>query len=149
MTTKLNWDGGKLVNPDFFLTGEDGSVSLRGGVCATCNKYFFPYKEICTVCFQKTVKETPLSGRGKLVSWSVASQPSIMGLESPYCFGYIDLEEGVRIYSLLEVKDNNFEVLYKGKELQMTMGFLYQNITGEDIYTYKFTPVETINGGGD
>ncbi len=149
MEGNLKWNGGKLLNADFFINNADGSLCLRGGKCSFCEKVFFPHKNVCTVCFEDSVKEIPLSGKGKLVSWSVASQPSILGLESPYCFGYVDLEEGARIYALLEVEGNNFDLLYKGMELQVTMGFLYQNMTGEDIYTYKFIPVDAVKGGGE
>lgn len=148
MTEELTWRGGKILNPDFFLTDTGGNLQLRGGRCALCGKVFFPHKVVCTVCFEKSTEAVPLSGRGRLVSWSVAGQLSLLGLKSPYCFGYIDLEEGPRIYGLIEIDGDNFDLLYKGIELQMKIEFLCKNQFDQDIYTYKFIPANTEQAGG-
>lgn len=136
---------GDLLNPGLLTREGGGDFHLRGSRCRHCGRYFFPSKEVCPSCFDKSAEECALSGRGTLVSWSVSHQASALGLAVPYVFGYVDLEEGPRIYGLIDAQGGSVDDLEKGMALSMEVAFLYKDITGKDLYTYKFRPA----GGED
>lgn len=81
---------------------EDGQLHLLGSRCSACGKVFFPQQALCTECFQEgTLKEHPLSTRGKLYSSTIVERESLApkGFQVPYAYGYVNLPEGVRVLS--------------------------------------------------
>src|SRR5574341_991015 len=89
-----------VVEPKLFADGPDGPYPV-GSRCPRCSKVYFPRKKICTRCLgDNGMEDWPLSRKGTLMSFSVAHD-SLMGLKTPYAFGYIRLPEGLVIYSLL------------------------------------------------
>lgn len=77
-------------------------AALAGTYCRHCRRTFFPVKRFCPMCLEThTVEMRPLTRKGTLHSFTVAySGPS--GFSPPYALGYVDLPEGVRIFSMLQ-----------------------------------------------
>ena len=87
-----------MVNPDFFGMGPDGPM-VGGAKCRSCGRVYFPKKTICVDCWQKgNMDVMPLSRRGKLSLFTIATM-SLLGVDTPYACGYVDLPEGVRLIS--------------------------------------------------
>jgi uncharacterized OB-fold protein len=86
---------------NWFIEGGEESA-LAGTFCRECSKTFFPLKSFCPACLQSDSVETcPLSRQGTLHSYTIAyAGPA--GFQPPYPLGYVDLPEGVRIFSMLE-----------------------------------------------
>ena len=61
------------------------------------------------------------------------------GFTTPYASGYIDLPEGVRIYSLLT--DWNSVKLEPGLEMELVLGKICEDTEGNDLIGYKFRPL--------
>ncbi len=80
----------------------------------------------------------PLSSSGKLYSYTVLEYPA-PGLVGPYAIGYIDLPEGVRIFSILADWDR--KSLTAGMSVELTLGKFKEDKEGDEIWTYKFRPV--------
>jgi len=72
--------------------------SLVGTKCHTCNTIYFPPKNFCPKCRRKgEIKEYQLSGRGKILSYTIVRVPP-EGFEAytPYAVAIIELEEGAK-----------------------------------------------------
>jgi benzoylsuccinyl-CoA thiolase BbsA subunit len=130
----------KLINKDFFMQTNDGYVVV-GSKCKSCGKVYFPKKKLCTNCLLLDQMEiVPLSKKGKLVSYSVAYD-SMLGIKTPYAFGYIDLPEGIRIYSLLTDCEPFDEKLKIGMDVEMVIEKMMTDEYNMDIICYKFRPI--------
>lgn len=71
--------------------------------CAACAKFRFPASPVCADCDSDRYEWTPVSGRGKVVSWVVFHRlyfPSFAG-DLPYNVALIELEEGPIVVSNL------------------------------------------------
>jgi len=84
------------------LTGRDvNRLQLLGSRCDQCGQIYFPSRRNCPHCPDVPVKNIPLSVKGTLHSFVVASVAP-PGYEMPHAQGYIDLyEDGPHIFSLL------------------------------------------------
>ena len=128
-----------MVNPDFFGMGPDGAMTV-GAKCRSCGRVYFPKKTICIDCWERgNMDVVPLSRRGKLSLYTIATM-SLLGLDTPYACGYVDLPEGVRLFGLLTDCEPFEEKLRLDMEVEMVIEKMMTNDFGEDIYAYKFRP---------
>jgi len=114
---------------------------LIGSRCKNCGEYFFPFRGFCPRCFKEGGMESvPLSSRGILYTFGVVERAPL-GFTAPYAVGYVDLPEGIRIYSLLtgiELKG-----LRIGMEMELVVDVIREDQAGNEIIGYKFRPVST------
>lgn len=64
--------------------------------CTACGRFRFPASPICAECDSESSEWTPVSGRGKVLSWVVFHRlyfPSFAN-DIPYNVALIELEEG-------------------------------------------------------
>jgi uncharacterized OB-fold protein len=112
---------------------------LIGGRCRDCQAYFFPKRYLCPHCHKEgTIEEVELSSRGKLYTYCVV-RVAPEGFTAPYVLGYVDLPEGVRIFT--PITDVDPSALQIGMELELVIAPLRQDTEGNDIVGYKFRPV--------
>jgi uncharacterized OB-fold protein len=62
------------------------------------------------------------------------------GLPTPYLIGFIDLPEGIKLFSLLTQCDPWDRVLKMGMEMEMVIETIRQDEEGNEIVGYKFRP---------
>ena len=118
---------------------EDGHPHLLGSRCGSCGKVFFPQQDICTECFQEgSLKEQPLSTRGKLYTFTVVERESLApkGFQVPYAYGYVDLPEGVRVLS--KIVGWTPETLKIGAEVELVLEEIREDASGEKVIGYRF-----------
>lgn len=121
----------------FFTVGED--PHLIGTKCKLCNTIFFPPRVICTRCSKEDVMEKiELSRKGKLCSYSIVMQ-NIPRYESPYVVAYVDLPEGVRVFTHLT--DCDPSDLKIDMDVEMVIDFLRKDEDGNNLIGYKFRPI--------
>jgi uncharacterized OB-fold protein len=133
-----------MVNPDFFAMGPNGPTVV-GAKCRSCGRVYFPKKTICVDCWRKgNMDVVPLSRRGKLSLFTIATQ-SLLGLATPYACGYVDLPEGVRLFTLLTDCEPFEQRLHLDMAVEMVIAKIMTNDFGEDIYGYKFRPCSETN----
>lgn len=126
----------RIINEKWFMEGPDGK-SLAGSRCRKCGRVYFPRKRICVQCFQDGQMEpAALSRRGKIYTFTVA-EAGPPGYTLPYAYGYVDLPEGVRVFSLLGGDPARLEI---GAEVEMNMGRVRQE-NGVNVIGYIFSPV--------
>lgn len=129
------------VNRDFFEE-RDGEFVLVGAKCKRCGKVYFPKKKLCLNCMTDEVEVIPMSKKGKIASWTVARQTYTYGIPVPYAFGYVDLPEGVRLFTIFTDCEPFDERLKTGKEVEMVIGKVREDEMGNEIIGYLFKPVE-------
>lgn len=71
--------------------------------CKTCSNLFFYPREVCPRCLSPELEWVPVSGKGRVYSYTVVHQPQHTGFQQdvPYIFALIQLEEGPRMVSNL------------------------------------------------
>jgi len=129
-------ENSRIINEKWFVETPQGKA-LAGSRCPKCGRVYFPRKRVCVQCFEAGHMEVvPLSRRGKLYTFTVA-EAGPPGFSVPYAFGYIDLPEGVRVFSLIGGDTSRLEI---GTEMEMTMGRIRQE-NGVEVIGHVFEPV--------
>lgn len=122
----------------FSIPSESGERPyLLGSCCKTCAQVFFPPRKVCSKCLGEGMETIPLSAKGKLYTYTIIEYPP-PGVTAPYAIGYVDLPEGVRIFSILTDWDR--ENLRVGMDVELTFGLFKEDKEGNQILTYKFRP---------
>ena len=76
---------------------------LQGRRCAECGKLSLGASRPCPFCGSEGGSAVALSGRGRLLSWTVIRvAPGRYAAEAPYAVGLLHLEEGLRLTARLE-----------------------------------------------
>jgi uncharacterized OB-fold protein len=123
------------IKEGLFKDGSDGPV-LLASKCDSCGQAFFPKMEICNACDSDSMTQMALGKTGSLFTYSQVELPAAQ-FKPPYTVGYIDMPEGVRIFSQLEVVDQMpFEI---GMEMTLKIETLWTQEDNE-IVGYKFSP---------
>jgi len=130
----------KMVNTDFFDMGPNGP-EVVGSKCRNCGRVYFPRKKVCVDCWTwGEMDVVPLSRRGRLSLYTIATQ-SMLALQTPYACGYVDLPEGVRLFTLLTDCEPFEEKLALDMEVEIVIEKMLVNDFGEEVYAYKFRPL--------
>lgn len=129
----------KYIEEGWFKDSSEGVV-LLGNRCEACKKVFFPKKYVCPECFDGELREVPLSKKGKLHSYTL-SVMGIPGMETPYVVGFIDLPEGIKLFSVIKDCEPWDKVLKIGMEMEMVIGKIRRDESGNEIISYQFRPV--------
>ena len=117
-----------------FQTDANGRGVLVAGRCADCGSLAWPTFGICHACLGNNVDELPLGDRGRLYAFTeIHIAPS--GWQAPYIVGYVDMPEGVRIFTHLDGPAGRLR-------LDDTV-FLHPRPTGEQpAFSFSNTPSE-------
>lgn len=79
----------------------DGRWELMGSRCPRCSRCFYPPRALCPDDLAES-ESVPLSRRGHVyAAVEVARGP--VGFDAPYWVAWVDLPEGVRVYTILDV----------------------------------------------
>jgi len=78
-------------NRAFWQGGEQGTLLIHH--CATCRLFFHPPAPLCPHCASFDVAPHAVSGKGKVLSYTVNYQPWLPDLEVPYVVAIIELVE--------------------------------------------------------
>lgn len=128
----------KYIEKEWF-SEDKRDPALIGSRCDTCDKVFFPKKKVCPECFDGKLNQVLLSKNGKLHTYSL----SLMGpadMVKPYVMGFIDLPEGIKLYSLIVDCEPWEEVLQIGMDMEMIVSKIKTDQNGKKIMGYLFRP---------
>ena len=118
-----------------------GKWALVGGRCKQCEEIIYPYRDVCLNCLSQDVEKLTLSGNGTLYSFTVVHMPS-EHFEPPYIIGWIELPEGIRIFSPIRYRHE--QPLKIGMAMELSIEKLWdeqeKSVTG-----YVFRPSEKTN----
>jgi uncharacterized OB-fold protein len=121
----------------------DEKPYLIGSRCKICGYVSFPKLMVCPRCVEKdTMEEMHISGKGKIDTFSIC-HAALPGFQAPSVQGYISLEEGVRIWSLITGVEPSDEALKIGMNVELVIEKLREDDEGNEIMSYQFRPVKT------
>ena len=122
-------------------SGDGGN--LVGSKCRKCGELFFIKRDICENCQSQDIEEIALSKKGKLYAFSVMFYPAPPPYKAPdpfvpYGLGWIELPEGLILFSLLT--ENDPKKLKVGMEMELVFEKLEDDKDGNEVFVYKFRP---------
>lgn len=74
---------------------------LRLQCCTTCNRYRYPPAAVCPDCLSEATSWRPISGLGRVLSWTVFHRTYLAEYEAAYNVISVKLDEGPIIISNL------------------------------------------------
>lgn len=113
-----------------------GRAMLIASKCVKCGQVFFPKKSLCLNCMGADLKVINLSPRGKLYSFSTVYMSS-EHFRAPYTVGWIDLPEGIRIFS--QIRGWQEQPLKVGMNMHLSVEQLWKTKENE-IIGHVFRP---------
>lgn len=113
-----------------------GKWVLVGCKCKLCGKIFFPQREVCLNCFSQDLERVNLSCKGKLYSFTIVHMPS-EHFEAPYAIGWIQLPEGIRMFS--QIRSWQERALKIGMDMELAIEKLWDE-DDKEVIGYIFRP---------
>lgn len=120
-----------------FTAAADGTGELLGGECTACAARHFPWRDYCPRC-GRPLDACSLGGRGTLYTWTVVRVRPPLGLPAPYAVGYVDLEQGPRVFALLDPQA--IAAFAIGMPLVLRVAPLGVDLAGQPCLRPYFTP---------
>lgn len=114
---------------------------LQASRCTACGQIYFPPRPVCLGCGSADLAPLPLSGRGRVVSFTRVYQPA-RGFNdfAGHLTALIELREGIRVTA--QLTDVGPEKIAAGQEVEMVVRRLRSDEErGLIVYGYKFRPV--------
>lgn len=82
-----------------FLTQQ----KLMAGKCLKCGKIHLPPRPMCDNCFSKDFEWLQISGKGKLITYTVIHvAPQQFQALAPYAVGIVELENSLKIPGMIQ-----------------------------------------------
>ncbi len=140
--TNNNITGTRPELPDLFTWTDDG-VRLRSAQCKDCGTFFFPeyHEQHRPGCPRENIEKVLLSGRGKLVSYTVMHYmcpPPFRTANdiTPYAIGMVEFPEGISVVGL--IMESDISSLKVGYDMETITYELYRREEGFGIVTWAF-----------
>lgn len=130
-----------LIRKRIFSWPLEGKQSpyLIGNRCRLCGKFHFPKVLGCTNCLSEQFDEIHFGRKGKLYSYTIIHTSS-MGLKAPYAIGYIDIDEGQRLFSMIIDWQNND--LRDGISMELTITKIREESSVGGVIIFAYRPVD-------
>lgn len=89
-----------------------GEGKLMGAKCSRCGTLHLPPKPVCTNCFSTDLKWVPLSGKGKLLTYTVIHvAPKQFEQMVPYSVGIVKLDDGPQLLGMIRgIEQDKLEI---------------------------------------
>jgi uncharacterized OB-fold protein len=131
---------GMMVLP----SASDEKGHLLGSRCRHCDELFFIERQLCENCQSRDLETVRLSDHGKLYAFSVMYYPAPPPYKAPepfvpYAAGWIELPEGLVLYSLLT--ENDPDKLRVGMDMELVIEKFDNDEQGNDLMVCRFRPV--------
>jgi uncharacterized OB-fold protein len=114
-----------------------GGPRLIASECRACGHRLFPTAAVCPNCMSEDMVRLPLSREGKVYSFTVLRQ-SPPGFENPSVIAYVDMPEGVRIFTHLDMAPEQARC-----EMPVTLKLVEAKTDryGRKVLQFKFAPM--------
>lgn len=119
----------------------DEKPHLIGSKCPNCGEIVFPVNPVCVNCQHQSMEDFLLSRKGKIWSYSTVMLPPPKWYKGkvPFDLGYVELPEGVRIWTrLLGAEAGSFRI---GQEVELDIDVMQTDAEGNEVLGYCFIPV--------
>jgi enoyl-CoA hydratase len=120
---------------EFWEAAQKGALLIQH--CKDCDKNIFYPREVCPHCQSRNIEYIKSSGKGKLATFSLVEKgaPPDFQKDQPYVICLVDLNEGVRLGSML-VGYEDYSKLDTGLEVEVVF-----DPASDEINIPKFRPV--------
>jgi uncharacterized OB-fold protein len=115
----------------FWTSGEDGRLRILR--CEDCGHWQHPPLPLCPECHSGKLEPQPVSGKGRIASFTVNHEKWLPGLEVPFVFAAVELIEQPELYVFSNIL-GPIEEVRMGQ--QVTVCFERH----EDVYLPLFRP---------
>lgn len=125
------------LEPDtafFWSSGADGVLRIQR--CEDCGSYQHPPFPRCSSCGSEAVAPSPVSGKGRLASYTINREPWVPGLKVPFVYGVVELAEQSELYVFTNV-------LAATGAVRVGMPVAVEFEPHEDVWLPMFRPAET------
>ncbi|MDG2002335.1 MAG: OB-fold domain-containing protein [Novosphingobium sp.] len=123
-----------LLTPEteaFWTGGKNGELLIQR--CGTCGLYQHPPLPICSACRTETVASAAVSGKGKVKTFTINHQPWMPGLDEPFVFAAVELDEQAELYIFSNILAAP-EAVTSGMRVKVSFEHL------DDVWLPMFTP---------
>jgi hypothetical protein len=118
---------------------------LLGSRCTGCGASYFPKDSVChnPDCDSPAMEDKNFGPRGVVFSCAVQNYqppPPVVTEKpyAPYAVGIVDLDDGLRVMSRIDVEDPMSVVV--GGSVELVVGKIGSDDDGNDIITWMFRP---------
>jgi len=119
--------------------GTGGVPRLIGSRCRSCGVLSFPKRITCARCGDMSDEEEVLLGPyGRIYTFALVRRAP-EAFPTPYVIGYVDLDEGVRVFT--QIVTDDLDSLRLGMPVELILGDLGE-ASAATRTTYKFRPVD-------
>ena len=116
------------------------AIRLLGSLCGNCGHRFFPEKPMCSNCGQEdSITRVELSSLGSLYTFTVV-HVAPRGFQIPYAVGFIDLDDGVRVFAQIEEPAESLAI---GQRVSPVSGTIFTRQDGIAVESFKFRRVRS------
>ncbi len=122
------------LNRAFWTGGEAGQLLIQR--CDACSTYVHPPRVRCPRCHGAALGYSPVSGRGRVATFTVNRQQWVKGLSEPFVFAVVELEEQAELYVFSNIAGCPVDDVDVGQAVEV---FFEQN---EEVFLPMFRPVE-------
>jgi uncharacterized protein len=116
----------------FWTGGEHGQLLINR--CHACGRWQHPPVPVCPRCHSRDVAAEPVSGRGRVVTYTINHQPWFESMPPPYVIAIIELEEQVD----LRLTSNVIECVVD--DVTIGMPVQVEFLALEDVWLPQFVP---------
>ena len=112
---------------------------LMAAQCLQCGKIHMPPRPVCDNCFSQDFEWVSVSGKGKLLTYTVISvAPQQFQALTPYAVGIVQLENTLKIPGMIQgLKQEQLEI---GMELNLDFGACSTTPVWPQWHRYCFKP---------
>lgn len=120
---------------------EGDTPYLIGTRCTLCGYTSFPPKQICIKCRRdNTMTEVKLGPKGKLETFAVM-QVGTTDFPAPYTIGFVRLEQGPSVFSLITGCKPTDDSLVIGQDMILVIDKIRTDKDGFEVVGWKFKPL--------
>jgi uncharacterized OB-fold protein len=112
-------------------------IHLIGSSCDSCGARAFPQRRVCAACRSANLRQVRLGRTGRLYTYAIVRQAP-KEFSTPYIIGYVDLDEGVRVFTRLITSSERD--LRLGMRMTLRAALLPGGGSSGDTVAYAFTP---------
>ena len=124
---------------------KDDDFYLLGAGCSICGYVCFPPKLVCVKCLRDdSMKRIKLSPFGILETFAVM-QIAPPGFTAPYIIGYVKLDNGPLVFTLITQCEARNGALEIGEKMELVIEKIGDDKNGNDIVGWKFRPAKKSN----
>jgi uncharacterized OB-fold protein len=126
-----------LLEPEtafFWTAGADNVLEIQR--CGSCGHYQHPPLPRCPACHGEQVSPVPVSGRGRVATFTINHEPWLPGLEVPFVFAAVELVEQAELYVFTNILAPIEQV-----RIGLPVAVCFEQ--HEDVYLPMFRPEET------